>query len=507
MLGLGTRARRRLISFCALLLTLVAVGGAAAEWTGLGRGTRRVSAVHSLRGDGWIQTAADPLSAAGLGDNSGPAAPLLIDLNGARIVGAEALQPAGRQLRVRWIGPLLSAGSGTDSAESHYPAEWNNARRLHKQRGSLHSPSLSSAPLLFSVFGEWAAEGGAGDRNGAAVRSTSVRLCHSVRSARPSARLHADSPPAAAAAATAAGECLIDVDSLPRGVTVTLRLLTECDYERWTAEAAAAVDTDDRSLSAPRRCLSSVSAPWTVTLPLLGSDGGVSDSVTALVEPSTRSQSHSQTDATPVCTSVHAATGVTLVQDDAMLREDLCAFFNLTGGDSWNSNDGWCDPDVSVCNWYGLKCNDNHTAVVNLELPFNELRLVRSTGNINFVWRRLTALTTLDLSNNGFLGSLNLTQLVNLQWLTLSGCNCVAEICPPWSPLPLPAVSALLSIGVSKSSLWVDLRRTPLLQSLVANFNQAPSNSHPSGTRLRSSRSSSNTHDSTVCCPRPTAAG
>lgn len=39
------------------------------------------------------------------------------------------------------------------------------------------------------------------------------------------------------------------------------------------------------------------------------------------------------------------------------LPEDtLVAFYEAMNGDEWTNNDGWLDPDVPICDWYGITC-------------------------------------------------------------------------------------------------------------------------------------------------------
>ena len=169
-----------------------------------------------------------------------------------------------------------------------------------------------------------------------------------------------------------------------------------------------------------------------------------------------------------------ATTSVALLQDDALLREDLCAFFNLTGGRSWQRRAHWCAPDVSICDWGGLKCDANQTVVIQFSMRSNNLRLADPDGDINFVWRHLTDLQQLDLSANGFLGSLDLTPLIHLQSLSLTQWNDLGGSVLPWSTLIMPADPPLIVVDISYCGLWFDLRRTPRLQRLNAMGNYAP---------------------------------
>ena len=57
--------------------------------------------------------------------------------------------------------------------------------------------------------------------------------------------------------------------------------------------------------------------------------------------------------------------------------EFLADFYEAMDGDNWHRNDGWLDPDVPVCEWYGITCVT--------ELPqlggFNWIGYIRLAGN------------------------------------------------------------------------------------------------------------------------------
>lgn len=87
------------------------------------------------------------------------------------------------------------------------------------------------------------------------------------------------------------------------------------------------------------------------------------------------------------------------LKDDVALcpteRGALKEFFDSTKGQEWTDNANWTDPYKSICIWYGVKCDDNNTYVVELNLTNNGLsgRLSESIG-------RLSSLEILDLSDN-----------------------------------------------------------------------------------------------------------
>ena len=87
------------------------------------------------------------------------------------------------------------------------------------------------------------------------------------------------------------------------------------------------------------------------------------------------------------------------LKDDTALcpleRNALKEFFDSTKGGEWTDNANWKDPVKSICSWYGVKCDENNTHAVELNLTNNGLsgRLSESIG-------RLSSLEILDLSDN-----------------------------------------------------------------------------------------------------------
>lgn len=60
--------------------------------------------------------------------------------------------------------------------------------------------------------------------------------------------------------------------------------------------------------------------------------------------------------------------------------EVLTEFYEAMNGDHWHRNDGWLDPEVEVCDWYGIRCVTEGEEfggfewVGNIRLPDNNLR-------------------------------------------------------------------------------------------------------------------------------------
>ncbi len=96
----------------------------------------------------------------------------------------------------------------------------------------------------------------------------------------------------------------------------------------------------------------------------------------------------------------------------------LVDLYNATHGVQWESQDNWKVPGTHVCDWYGVTCNSDSTAVIALELPENNL-----TGDMPESIGNLTNLTGLDLQDNSLTGPIpesigNLTNLTELSlWI------------------------------------------------------------------------------------------
>lgn len=85
-------------------------------------------------------------------------------------------------------------------------------------------------------------------------------------------------------------------------------------------------------------------------------------------------------------------------------ESELVAFYEAMDGDNWLQNDGWLDPDVDICDWYGIECETNSllaTFIANVSLPNNNLSGVLIDTDILGVPAR-----GLDLSGNQITGPL-----------------------------------------------------------------------------------------------------
>ena len=126
-------------------------------------------------------------------------------------------------------------------------------------------------------------------------------------------------------------------------------------------------------------------------------------------------------------------------------RDALIDFYNATGGDQWDNNQGWLSSPGSECNWHGVQCAspDGDHFVLRLMLPDNNL-----TGQLPSSLAGLDRLRTLTLHGNRISGTLptDLWGLSRLDGLSLSGNQFTG---------PVPA--AILGMPQGAPQTWVHL--------------------------------------------------
>ncbi len=82
--------------------------------------------------------------------------------------------------------------------------------------------------------------------------------------------------------------------------------------------------------------------------------------------------------------------------------DELAEFYHATGGDDWVHSDGWLDPEVHFCDWYGVECDSVWGGFISgLNLPANNL-----TGSINDLALIALLRDRLNLRENRLSGSL-----------------------------------------------------------------------------------------------------
>jgi len=90
-------------------------------------------------------------------------------------------------------------------------------------------------------------------------------------------------------------------------------------------------------------------------------------------------------------------------------------FYEAMNGDDWHRNDGWLDPEVDVCDWYGISCSTESPEtggfewIGRIQLPDNNLRGELSAELLERMWVPGPApvpSVELDLSGNSIGGEL-----------------------------------------------------------------------------------------------------
>ena len=383
-----------------------------------------------------------------------PGGPRAWDLSGARLLPAvDCADPSCSSHRVRWTGP--SAAS------------------------DLHAP-----PLLYSVFVEWSAHTiSARDPHDAAndeydatrpdqptrqptIGRHTIRMC----TMQGRSKQHQQAPIQREMRAEERRHteeilyCDMDAQRLPRGVELTLHLLTECDYQRIDVESAVRLPY----------CLSAVSPVVRVTLASMLA----AVSLAAALPP----------------VSIAAAPGVTQLSNDTAVREALCAFYNQTSGPRWRRRTGWCNPAVPICStgtqhgWFGVSCDSTGTVVTSLNLRSNGLVSVGAV-DISPLFTVVNQLENLVLSGNAglLLSRLDLTPLSQLTSLTLSGMLSVSVPGVPFQPLLLPYPQCRLQVlnmqqtgfamqqwsaCTALSTLDLSVAQAPMPLAIIASFPQ-----------------------------------
>jgi hypothetical protein len=96
----------------------------------------------------------------------------------------------------------------------------------------------------------------------------------------------------------------------------------------------------------------------------------------------------------------------------------LPLLYDTLGGDDWHRNDGWLDPDVHWCDWYGVDCADTGIAGVlefrRLQLPDNNLNGTLTPELAELLLVNQAPERELDLSGNRIGG-----ELTRFPWRTI----------------------------------------------------------------------------------------
>jgi Leucine-rich repeat (LRR) protein len=127
-------------------------------------------------------------------------------------------------------------------------------------------------------------------------------------------------------------------------------------------------------------------------------------------------------------------------------RAALIKFYNATNGSQWNNNTNW-NSTISPCGWYGVICEGDRVA--NLNLFSNNL-----SGTIPPEIQNLPELNTLVLSNNKISGSIpeEIFNLSKLQYVSLEFNNLTGNISAELSKL-----QKLRELYISNNQLYGDI--------------------------------------------------
>ncbi len=104
----------------------------------------------------------------------------------------------------------------------------------------------------------------------------------------------------------------------------------------------------------------------------------------------------------------------------------LTDFYIAMDGDNWHRNDGWLDPEVPACEWYGIQCSFSAlgvpTSISVIRLPRNNLRGELDEALLFEMYRDAEQPTPhfiLDLSGNWISGALPVLP-IGPRWVDLS---------------------------------------------------------------------------------------
>ncbi len=298
----------------------------------------------------------------------------------------------------------------------------------------LHNDS-SSAALLYTLLAETSSS-----------QQSSISVCES-------AELH----------------CHIDAGTLPAGESMLLRLMVQSDRH-----SASHSQRHSRTfLSAPfKLVLARVKATRTSRAAIRRSPASSKRTRSNTGRPKRLTRSI-QKEQQPAVLPSSLTSGDVLAVDPAQAAAALCRFWNVTGGVDQDSTGSWCTFTPDRCDSIdGLAC-DHAGNIVGLEATIGTGAAVWGS-DLNFLWRSVPLLQSLSLecsfctSTQGF-APFNLTSLGHLKALQLLSLATPSEVL-------VSQASGLLSVDLSNSAVWFDLRRTPLLQSIVASANLASIN-------------------------------
>lgn len=152
-------------------------------------------------------------------------------------------------------------------------------------------------------------------------------------------------------------------------------------------------------------------------------------------------------------------------------RDVLLTLYQTTHGADWGRNGGWNGAPGSECSWYGITCDDTQSAVIGIDLGFNNV-----AGPIPPELRNLQKLQSLDLTANPLTGTfpIELTQISSLRSLRLG--EFYGKPLGGTIPKELAQLTNLRALDLSGNALTgsipQELTNLPNLQELILGINQ-----------------------------------
>jgi hypothetical protein len=147
------------------------------------------------------------------------------------------------------------------------------------------------------------------------------------------------------------------------------------------------------------------------------------------------SQGQSPIDNTPSAPSTPSTPSLPVSAPVAPVGEEhspvfraLQVLYEATNGQNWQKRDGWLDPSVTVCKWYGVKCKN--AVPVELQLASNNL-----VGTVPDTLSDLGNLISIDFTNNTLEGPLPsvLLELKEMATMKLGGNKFSGTISVGWT--------------------------------------------------------------------------
>lgn len=320
-----------------------------------------------------------------------------------------------RQLKLRWEE---EKDSGLSSPGSKYFIRWStppleSTPSTQTSDDSNQYQYAQPSNFLYSLFAEWDQPTAFVDSSGSTrlrIERHNLRLCE-VNTRHRSHRL----------------EC--DVTDMPTGIDIVYTLLVECHQCRAALSSALTVRAEHQR------------------------EDSLSEENTDQMNPH-------------VMHSKQSPLVIDRVANDTDVRIDLAQFYTDTNGPKWQSNSGWLNDSISLCDWAGIYCDSTRSRIIGFNfsssdhgsiVPFS-LRsvsadmsnLVRHITTLEFLW--LAGNMDLCIGPNG----IDLTQQQALNKISMA--QAMGDCTPAvffddlgYYPIYLPSLSHLHELHLDSS--------------------------------------------------------